>query len=336
MPLLVLCLSGIPVANLQSISASYWTDSRDIFVGCLMAIAFFLMAYNGTGACRRDIEFWLSRVAGICAIFVALVPADCTLSHCGKTADWVIYLFSGYHPYVHLAAAILLFVCLILLIGLFSLRAKYKGKLPRARIYFAISLGMLLGMPVVFFVGCFTDWYQPVFWVEWMGLTLFGIGWLIAGWYKTEPLKPLPDGAKYLNEFNVDPRNPNFPTDITVEAGEQYLFQARGCWKDWFVECSAHGWGPDWNPFAYWNRIKWQPLFLLCGNIGKSWNDKERTFAIGERYIWTVPSAFSGLDKEQRKLYLFANDWETRYDNNYALDAKEGGPLKVTIYLLKK
>ncbi len=334
MPWLVVFLSGLPEAELPSVSASYWTDSRDIFVGCLMAVAFFMMAYNGTGSCRRDLEFWLSKVAGVSAVFVALFPSGCTLNQCGNTAEWVMYLSSGCHAYIHLAAAILLFVCLILLIAFFSLRAKNKGKLFRSRIYFTISLSMLVGMPAVFAIGHYTDWYQPTFWVEWMGLTLFGVGWIIAGWYKSEPVEPVPDSAICLGEFDVDPRNPNFATNIVVEAGAQYLFLASGCWKDWYIECGPHGWGPDWNPFAYWNRIKWRPLFLLCGNIGKSWNDEHRTFCIGDRYIWTVPSEFNELDSEQRKLYLFTNDWKSKYGNNYALDPDEGGPLKVIIYRL--
>lgn len=35
--------------ELTSISISYWTDARDIFVGSLVAVGFFLFAYNGQG-----------------------------------------------------------------------------------------------------------------------------------------------------------------------------------------------------------------------------------------------------------------------------------------------
>ena len=243
-----------------------------------------------------------------------------------------MYISFNHPQYVHYTAAIFLFIFLILLISFFSLRAKNKGELTRSRFYFLISLGMLVGMPIVYVIGELTRWYESIFWVECVGLTLFGVGWLIAGWYPAKPEEPVPEGATYLNDFDVDPRNPDFPTHIAVKADEKYFFKAKGCWKDGFLECGPNGWGPNWNPFAYKNRIKCQPLFLLCGNVGK--ND-DYAFSIGDRYTWTVPSKFNNLKPEDRKLYLFANDWETRYENNTALKPKEGGPLKVTIYRLK-
>ena len=333
MPIVVVLLSGRP--ELSSISISYWTDSRDIFVGSLIAVAFFLSAYNGTGTCRKDTEFWLSKVACVSAIFVALFPTT-DFDKCPDCAPaWTIYLsdliFLKPHQ-VHHVTSILLFICLILLMSFFSLRAKNKGAISRAKIYFGLSLGMLLGMPIVFVTGKITGLFEPVFWVEFVGLWLFGVGWFIAGWYKTKPEKPVPEGAIRLGELEVDPSVRHFPTGIDVEEGAQYFFQAKGCWKDWFLACGPNGWGPDWNPFAAKNRIKWKPLFLLCGNVGK--ND-EHAFCIGERCTWAVPSEVSDLDEADRKLYLFANDWEERYENNKALELEEGGPLKVTIYRLE-
>ena len=64
-------LSGEP--ELTSISISYWTDSRDVFVGALIAIGFFLSAYNGAGE-GKDWEFWLGKAAGVFATCVALFP----------------------------------------------------------------------------------------------------------------------------------------------------------------------------------------------------------------------------------------------------------------------
>jgi hypothetical protein len=335
MPIVVVFLSGRPEPELSSISISYWTDSRDIFVGSLIAVAFFLVAYNGTGTCRRDTEFWLSKAACVSAIFVALFPTTCTFDKCMDAPNWIMYiseLFFLEPQEIHYTTAIFLFIFLILLISFFSLRAKNKGEFSRSRIYFGLSLGMLFGMPIIYGIGELSGWYEPVFWVEFVGLWLFGAGWFVAGAYTTKPEKPVPEDATILKELEVDPRNLHFPTDIDVEAGAQYFFQAKGCWKDWFLECGPNGWGPDWNPFAAKNRVRWKPLFLLCGNVGKK---DDRTFCIGDRYTWTVPSEVNDLDPEDRKLYLFANDWETRYGNNEALEPKEGGPLKVTIYRLK-
>lgn len=335
MPIVVVLLSGCPEPELSSISISYWSDSHDIFVGSLIAVAFFLFAYNGTGDCIKDIEFWLSKAAFIFAILVALFPTTGFNEHGNRAPDWIMYIsdhiiFLEPHE-IHNTAAILLFICLILLISFFSLRAKYKDELSRSRVYSGISLGMLFGMPSVYFIGKLTGWYAPVFWVELVGLWLFGFGWFIAGTYPEKPDKGAPEGATPLDVIEVDPRNFNQQTDIVIEAGAQYFFQAEGCWKDWLLECGPNGWGPDWNPLAYRNRIKWKPFFLLCGNVGKR---KELEFCIGDRCTWQAPSEVNNLDPKDRKLYLFANDWERKYGNNKALKPEEGNPLKVCIYRL--
>jgi hypothetical protein len=332
MPIVVWILSGHK--ELSSISISYWTDTRDIFVGSLVAVAFFLSAYNGSGECKRDIEYYLSKLACIFAILVALFPTK-DFSECTDCApNWVVHIsdivFLKPHQ-VHNAAAILLFICLILLMAFFSLRARNKGKLSRSRFYRVISLGMLMGMPLIYVLGELSSLYEPVFAVEFWGLLLFGVGWIRAGWYKSEPEEGLPVGATLLTEVEVDPRNKHVPTSIDVEAGGRYFFTAKGCWCDWFLECGPHGWGPDWNPLSRRNRVTRKSLFLLCGNVGQ--ND-EYAFPIGGRCTWTVPTEVDALAQDERKLYLFANDWESMYRNNKQLEPKEGGPLKVSIYRL--
>jgi len=338
MPWVVVFLSGRPWADMSSISISYWTDSRDIFVGCLIAVAFFLAAYNGTGACKKDTEFWLSKVAGFSALLVALFPTTCTFQkECIDAPNWIMDISFNHPQYVHYTFAILLFFCLIVLISFFSLRAKYKRMLFRSRVYLVFSLLMLFGMPLVFVIGkLIEDWYEPIFVVEAFGLTLFGLGWLIAGSYKRKPEEPVPKGVERLDTVEVDPKQKYYPTEVVVESGVQYFFKAEGCWKDWFLECGPNGWGPDWNPLARWNRIKWKPLFMLCGNVGKS-EDEDLNFCVGDKNTWSVPVEVKEKFKEleDHELYLFANDWETRYGNNEELGAKEGGPLKVTIYRLK-
>lgn len=46
---------------------------------------------------------------------------------------------------------------------------------------------MVLGILSIFIYGRATDLENMVLWIEIWGLTLFGIGWLIAGSYKTDP-----------------------------------------------------------------------------------------------------------------------------------------------------
>jgi len=332
MPIAVWLLSGHP--GLSSISISYWTHSQDIFVGSLFAVGFFLMAYNGADRCER-LEKWLSRAACVFAIFTALFPTRDFNDQIDDAPTWILYI-SYNKPYIiHYTAAISLFICLFLMLLFFSFRASRKGKTGRSMTYLGFSLGMIIGMPVLYYIlDKRLGWYDSLFYVEWLGLGLFGAGWFIAGAYKTEDQR-VPAGATKLKTIpNVNPSKRDFSTGIEVELDVEYFFLAEGCWKDWYIRCGANGWGPKWKAFTCKNRIKGQPFFMLCGNVGKS-NDEDLMFCIGDKNRWSIPEKFKQL--EDRELYLFANDWPTdsAYENNKELEPYQGGPLKVTIYQLK-
>lgn len=326
MPISVLLFSNIPLKQMDSISASYWTDSRDIFVGCLTAVAFALASYNGTGICNKDTEYWLSKLAGLSALIVAFVPARCKLnSSCDYPANWVAAVSVGYHDLIHTLSAIVLFACLVLLMGFFSLRAKYKRQYIRSNGYCVISLLMLVGIPLIYLFGNNGQRYAPMFWSELYGLALFGFGWLCAGSYRSKPHGINLTETTEIACVLVEAKKKNNATFVVIKPGMEYLFVAKGCWADWLIGCGANGWGPDWNPLNYFNRIKWKPIFTLCGSIGANWNDPTRTFVIGEQASWTAPSSLQDLNEESRRLYLFANDWQSRYGNNK-------GQLTVNIY----
>lgn len=327
MPVAVVYLSGKP--ELDSISASYWTDSRDIFVGSLIAVGFFLFAYNGTGTCGRDLEFALSKVACVFSIGIALFPTAQIIDskEIESGAVWVsqVSSFFGKVPSdLHIFFAISLFVCLFFFMLFFSQRAKRKGKLMRSRFYMFISLAMAIGMPAVYLIGERYKFYSPIYGIEVTGLVLFGIGWLAAGLYRTEPPlaeRELSAGLEFITTVQVDPKELNFPTSIQVSPGEKYTFTAEGCWRDWFINCGPNGWGPDWNPLAFKNRVKWQSFFLLCGNVGK---DDRFAFVIGDSASWVVPDEVGQM--QDRSLYFFANDWPSMYSNN------QGISMQVSVY----
>jgi hypothetical protein len=333
MPFAVWLLSEHP--RLSSISISYWTDSRDIFVGSLIAVGFFLSAYNGTGRCGR-LEKMLSRAACLFAVGIALFPTRDFFNQIDNAPSWILHISNHNPQTIHYTAAISLFVCLFFMLLFFSFRASRKGKAGRSMTYLGFSLGMLLGMPVLYIIlDKVVGQYDSLFYVEWLGLALFGAGWFTAGAYKTEDTD-VPEGATKLKTIdNVDPSIRNFPTGMDVESDAHYFFLAEGCWKDWFLRCGPNGWGPKWKAFTYRNRIKGQPFFMLCGNIGKS-NDENLMFCIGDKNTWSVPEKVNEL--EDRQLYLFANDWPTdsAYENNEELEPDQGGPLKLTIYRLKQ
>lgn len=175
--------------ELTSISISYWTDSRDIFVGSLIAVGFFLSAYNGTGN-KRDWEYFLSKAACFFAICVALFPTK-GFSSSDIPAKWVSAItekMNTQSTYIHYGSAILLFACLIAMMWFFSIRAMGKGKPRRAYFYRTDSVFMAVGIIGLFVYGQITNLSKMILFIEIWGLTLFGIGWLVAGSYKTEKL----------------------------------------------------------------------------------------------------------------------------------------------------
>jgi hypothetical protein len=89
--------------------------------------------------------------------------------------------------YLHKGAALGLFACLIAMMFFFSSRAKSKGKLERAIIYRSVAVLMGSGIVIGFVIGdLILKIETTLFWVEFWALTLFGIGWLVAGAYHSE------------------------------------------------------------------------------------------------------------------------------------------------------
>jgi len=173
--------------SLTSVSISYWTDSRDIFVGSLIAVGFFLSAYNGAGN-GRDWEYLLSKVACAFAICVAIFPTK-GFSPEDIPANWVQALAGsiGLAPgVIHYGAAVLLFACLIALMWFFSVHAMKKGKTGRSYFYRGVSILMVVGIAGLFLMGKVLGREDTIFWVEVWGLTLFGLGWLVAGSYRSD------------------------------------------------------------------------------------------------------------------------------------------------------
>jgi len=167
--------------ELTSISISYWTDSRDIFVGSLVVVGFFLSAYNGAGR-GRDWAYYVSKLACVFAICIAFFPTE-GFSEKNIPAKWIQVMADSIGleaAYIHTGAAILLFACLIAIMWSFSVRARSKGKHGRAYFYRDVSILMAVGIIALSLI------YDTIFWVEVWGLTLFGIGWLAAGTYRTE------------------------------------------------------------------------------------------------------------------------------------------------------
>lgn len=167
LPWLELALTG---GSITSISASFWFDPgpwpRDVFVGCLFAIAAFMVAYNGVS----EPEMWLAKVASLAALGVALFPCQC-----GDLTREIV-------PRVHLISAAALFAVLACFCYIFFRRARAKGHREakwRAAIYSVTGVGMLVAM-ALFLDYAISKREQLVLWGETLGLVSFGIAWLTA------------------------------------------------------------------------------------------------------------------------------------------------------------
>jgi len=187
---LVLAFWGFAVCanhRLQpSISDYYYCRTRDVLVGFLFTIGWFLYAYPGYE--RKD--NWAGNVAGLCALGVALSPDQ----------------GPGIEPAIHFTSATLLFVML----AYFSLFLFTKSdgtptpnKIKRNRVYRTCGVVMVLCIVTLAALHVFPEnpgimALRPVFWLESLALWAFGVSWGVKGevgpWRDRAPL-PSSGGA---------------------------------------------------------------------------------------------------------------------------------------------
>ena len=200
-----------------SISWSYWTNARDLFVGLLFVIGAFLVSYKGhkptlhrddvgkfwtwvgkfwTGAIdfrikeRKHEEDLVSWVGGIAAWVTATHPtAYCYGENC--PSDPI--------SNIHYTGAIVLFAttvyfCLVAFRGQANAKIKNEGssgksgtdpKKLRVRFYSFCGWGIAVIMLGSVVAACtkFDAISNIAFWAETVALELFGIAWLIASQY---------------------------------------------------------------------------------------------------------------------------------------------------------
>jgi len=76
----------------SSISASYYTDARDIFVGLLFVIGALFLAYQGH---KDNIqEKWFSKIGAIAAFCAAIFPTSC--DQCGPDVNSTIHYIAAF------------------------------------------------------------------------------------------------------------------------------------------------------------------------------------------------------------------------------------------------
>ena len=170
LPVLAWLLSS---ESISSISVSYYTDARDVFVGSLFVIGALFFAYNG----HTPRQKWVSKGASFAAIITAIYPTACET--CASDIKSVI----------HYVAAVALFST-IAYFCLGPFRKNTKGKKDKSgrrdKIYLACGW-IIIGCMLVAGIAEFTmsdairQALRFTFWAELVMLWTFAIAWIVAG-----------------------------------------------------------------------------------------------------------------------------------------------------------
>ena len=159
--------------SLTSVSASYYTEARDTFVGMSFIVGAFLWAYNGH-TFRQAVA---SKIASVAAFFVGLFPTAC--DDCAASITSI----------THSGAAITLF-SILAYFCLGPFREKTRGqpgkKGRRDLVYLVCGWVMVAAMSIALGAWLLLDettvmQLRIVFWVELVALNAFGIAWITAG-----------------------------------------------------------------------------------------------------------------------------------------------------------
>ncbi len=170
LPMVVTFLSS---RNLSSISASYHTEARDVFVGMLFIVGTFLFAYNGHTT-RQAVA---SKVTSITAFLVAVFPTSCD-SCTGN-------LMSSVH---YISAATLFLILAGFCFGPFQAGTRGRGgkKGIRSKFYYVCGGVMIAclviagGAEIMLSDETIRDMCMT-FWAEAIALGAFGVAWFVSG-----------------------------------------------------------------------------------------------------------------------------------------------------------
>ncbi|HVV18853.1 MAG TPA: DUF998 domain-containing protein [Pseudonocardiaceae bacterium] len=162
---------------LDSISSSYYSTLRGVFVGSMCAVGVFLLSYHGY-AKADDIA---GDVAGIAAIGLALCPTTPDSGPVSATQN----VFGT----LHTIFAAIFFLTLVVFCVYFFIQQdnpmKTRRKVMRNGIYYTcggvIFACLLLIWITKSFIPAQTNWMHPMLWLEAIAIWAFGFAWLVKG-----------------------------------------------------------------------------------------------------------------------------------------------------------
>lgn len=156
-----------------TMSAYYYTDMRNLFVGVIFAIGVTLICYRH--AVR---QYWVTTIAGVMALLVALFPTPPP----GEPADWI--------NIVHAVSASV-FALSLAWVALVLFPRPYAGQPDSSRSRSTIVLYRFCGTVIVASValGAIVVLLLPkgfapattILWLESAATVAFGVSWLVKG-----------------------------------------------------------------------------------------------------------------------------------------------------------
>lgn len=164
----------------SSISSYYYTGMRDVFVGILWTIGFFLFSYRGYG----PIDNITGNLACVFAVVVSLFPT---------TADGVNSALAEVIGTVHLIFAGLFFLTLsyfsLALFPKTNLNKQFTLEKAQRNIVYKVCGYVMLACIVLIAIYSFglksrvpaLQAYEPVFWLEATAIFVFGVSWFTKG-----------------------------------------------------------------------------------------------------------------------------------------------------------
>jgi hypothetical protein len=173
---IILAVGGfISTGNLvleSSISSYYQTPLRDVLVGVLFVLGFFLLTYKG----YKPIDNIAATLGFVFALGVALCPSSSPVK-----AIWVLHFVSA-----GLLFGVFVFFSLYLFTKTKEGEEPSPGKKRRNTVYWVCGVAIILFL--VLMALCFIfltpnerNAYKIIFWLESAALWAFGISWLVKG-----------------------------------------------------------------------------------------------------------------------------------------------------------
>lgn len=166
----------------SSISYYYYSNARDIFVGILVCVGFFLITYRG----YEKIDNIITTASGIFCLCIPFFPCAGPLETIG-----IFQLPANVSNVIHLSTAVVFFLLLAFnSIFLFTKTSETEQmttqKVQRNIVYVACGAVMLVSLVIVAVLMILLppeeiDDLDIVYWAEFVMLVAFGFSWLVKG-----------------------------------------------------------------------------------------------------------------------------------------------------------